>query len=94
MPQGGHTVATLPRFPGVAFDPLLNPLRAIKRHTLMLKTTSDDVATLLRGIQRGTFVPRVTQRYVMTDALQALQASRGGHVRGKLVIDVQMPAAT
>jgi hypothetical protein len=29
----------------------------------------------------------------MTDALQALRASRGGHVRGKLVIDVQAPPA-
>jgi NADPH:quinone reductase-like Zn-dependent oxidoreductase len=94
MPQGGHAVATLPRFPGVAFDPLLNPLRAIKRHTLMLKTSGDDVATLLRGAEQGTFAPRVTQRYAMTDALQALLASRGGHVRGKLVIDVQVPSAT
>ena len=94
MPQGGHAVATLPRFPGVAFDPLLNPLRAIKRHTLMLETTGDDVTTLLRGIEQGTFVPRVTQHYPMADALQALLASRGGHVRGKLVIDVQAPPAT
>jgi len=88
MPGGGHAVATLPRVPGVALDPLLNPLRAIKRHTLMLQTTGDDVATLLRALERGAFVPRVTQRFAMADAVQALLASRSGHVRGKLVIDV------
>jgi NADPH:quinone reductase-like Zn-dependent oxidoreductase len=88
LPRGGHAVATLPRVPGVAFDPLLNPLRAIQRHTLMVKSSRADIATLLRALEQGTFVPRVTQRVALADAVQALCASRGGHARGKLVVEV------
>lgn len=88
MPAGGHAVATLPRVPGVAFDPLLNPLRARKRHTLMLDVRRDDLELLLTQLAAGRFVPRVTQRHAMADAVQALLDSRSGHARGKLVVDV------
>jgi NADPH:quinone reductase-like Zn-dependent oxidoreductase len=92
LPQGGHAAATLPRVPGVAFDALLNPVRRVKRHTLMLDSASDDIALLLRALQLGRFTPVVTQRYALAEAPQALLASRGGHARGKLVVDVLSPA--
>lgn len=82
----GSYVATLPKFPGVVLDTLLNPLRARKRHTLRLQPTPADLATLLQWMADGRIVAQISARFPADEAVQALDLSKGGRVRGKLVV--------
>jgi NADPH:quinone reductase-like Zn-dependent oxidoreductase len=84
-PRGSY-VATLPKFPGVVFDALLNPLRARKRHTLRLQPSLADLATLMQWMADGRIAAQISARFPADEAVQALDLSRGGRVRGKLVV--------
>jgi NADPH:quinone reductase-like Zn-dependent oxidoreductase len=86
--RGGSYVRTLPSFPSVAVDPLLNPLRPIKRYTLRLKPNADDLRTLVGWLRRGRLKPAVTANFAFANALQALELSHSGKARGKLVVQV------
>jgi NADPH:quinone reductase-like Zn-dependent oxidoreductase len=85
---GGRYVRTLPAIPSMAFDPLLNPLRPIKRFTLRLKPNTDDLRTLLAWLRRGRLKPLISERFAFANAVAALERSRSGHARGKLVVAV------
>ena len=85
---GGRYVRTLPAFPSVLFDPLLNPLRPVKRYTLRLKANADDLRTLLTWLRRGRVRPLISERFALDNAVAALERSRSGHARGKLVVSI------
>jgi NADPH:quinone reductase-like Zn-dependent oxidoreductase len=84
--ERGRYVATLPRFPGVVFDTLLNPLRARKRHALRLEPTPADLDLLLRWMAAGRLVAHLSARFPADAATTALAASKSGQARGKLVV--------
>jgi NADPH:quinone reductase-like Zn-dependent oxidoreductase len=88
MPHGGRYVRTLPAFPSMLLDPLLNGMRPVKRYTLRLKPNTEDVRTLLNWLRRGRLRPLITERFSVTDAVAALDESRSGRARGKLVVRV------
>lgn len=88
LSKGGRYVRTLPSIPSVAFDPLLNALRPIKRYTLRLKPNAEDLRTLVGWMRRGRLRPMVTERYSFANAVQALELSRSGKARGKLVVQL------
>ncbi len=86
LAPGGHCVTTLPRFPSVVLDPLLNPFRRSRRHALQLKPTRADMLTLLDWVADGRVQPRIGAHFEADDTVQALAQSKAGHARGKLVV--------
>jgi NADPH:quinone reductase-like Zn-dependent oxidoreductase len=88
LSAGGRYVRTLPRFPSVVFDPLLNSLRPVKRYTLRLQANADDLRTLLTWLRRGRIRPLISERFTLSNAVAALELSRSGHARGKLVVSI------
>jgi len=88
LAKGGACVRTLPSIPAVAFDPLLNMLRPVKRYTLRLKPNAEDLRTLVGWLRRGRIKPIVTERFSFANAVQALERSRSGKAHGKLVVQL------
>lgn len=88
MPHGGRYVRTLPAFPSMLLDPLLNATRPVKRYTLRLKPNAEDVRTLLNWLRRGRLRPLITDRFTLVNAVAALDESRSGRSRGKLIVRV------
>jgi len=88
LPNGGRYVRTLPAFPSVLFDPLLNATRPVKRFTLRLKPNTDDVRTLLNWMRRGLLKPLVSERVALAGAIAALERLQAGRAHGKLVVSV------
>lgn len=82
----GRYVATLPNFPGVVFDTLLNPLRTRKRFALRLQPTAADLAALMQWMAEGRLAAKISARFPADEAVRALELSKGGRVRGKLVV--------
>jgi NADPH:quinone reductase-like Zn-dependent oxidoreductase len=88
MPAGGDIAVTLPSFPGVIFDPLLNPLRRIRWHTLRLEPNAAELEQVLAQIAAGKLTVRLTRTYPFDAAVEALIESRGGHARGKVAVAI------
>ena len=88
MLAGGDVAVTLPSFPSVIFDPLLNPLRRIRWHTLRLEPNASELAQVLAQIAAGKLTVRLTRTYPFDAAVEALAESRGGHVRGKIAVAI------
>jgi NADPH:quinone reductase-like Zn-dependent oxidoreductase len=88
MPAGGDIAVTLPSFPGVIFDPLLNPLRRIRWHTLRLEPNAAELAQVLAQVAAGKLTVRLTRTYPFDEAVEALAESRGGHTRGKIAVAI------
>jgi NADPH:quinone reductase-like Zn-dependent oxidoreductase len=88
LPNGGRYVRTLPALPSMLLDPLLNATRPVKRFTLRLKTSTEDVRTLLNWLRRGLLRPLISERFALADAVAALEQSRTGRAHGKLIVRV------
>jgi NADPH:quinone reductase-like Zn-dependent oxidoreductase len=88
LPHGGNAAFTLPSFPGVIFDPLLNPLRRIRRHTLRLDPNADQCAQVLALVADKRIKVHLTRTYGFDRAVDALAESRGGQVRGKIAVAI------
>ncbi|MDZ7651924.1 MAG: NADP-dependent oxidoreductase [Burkholderiaceae bacterium] len=86
LANGGHYVSTLPRFPWVVLDPLLNRFRRTRRHALQLAPTRADLQTLLDWVAEDRVQPRITAHFEAAAAVQALAQSKAGQARGKLVV--------
>lgn len=89
LPHGGTVAVTLPSFPGVLTDPLLNPFRRIRRRTLRLEPNAAQLEQLFALITEGRVSMPLTRCLRFDDAVAALAESRGGSVRGKLAVAVQ-----
>jgi NADPH:quinone reductase-like Zn-dependent oxidoreductase len=88
LADGGQYVNTLPSFPAVIFAPLLNAFRRIKRQTLKLNSNPDDLRRLTQWLSDGRLRPVISERFEFADAVTALELSKTGHARGKLVVRV------
>jgi len=88
LPNGGRYVRTLPAFPSMLLDPLLNATRPVKRFTLKLKPNTDDVRTLLNWMRRGMLKPLISERVALANAIAALDQLQAGRSYGKLVVAV------
>jgi NADPH:quinone reductase-like Zn-dependent oxidoreductase len=88
LPAGGDIAVTLPSFPSVIFDPLLNPLRRIRWHTLRLEPNAAELAQVLAQVAAGKLTVRLTRTYPFDAAVEALAESRGGHTRGKIAVAI------
>jgi NADPH:quinone reductase-like Zn-dependent oxidoreductase len=86
LPHGGTVVATLPSFPGVIFDPLLNPFRRIRRRTLRLEPSAAQTAQVVAMVDEGRLKVQLTRTYPFEQAVNALAESRSGRARGKLAV--------
>jgi NADPH2:quinone reductase len=92
LKHGGRVAVTLPSFPGVIFDPLLNPFRRIRRATLRLEPNAAQIAQVLAMIAEGRLRVRLTKTFAFEQAIAALAESRGGVAHGKIAVAVA-PAA-
>ena len=88
LPRGGAYVATLPSFPGVILDPVLNTFRQRRRHALRLKPNAAQLAQLLAMVAEKRVPVRVSRVFTFTEAIDALVESRSGHAHGKLVVAI------
>jgi NADPH:quinone reductase-like Zn-dependent oxidoreductase len=86
MPGGGTVAVTLPSFPGLIVDPLLNPLRRIRRRTLRLVPAAAALAELLAMAADGRLPVPLTSTLPLDKAATAYAASRTGHARGKVAL--------
>ena len=88
MPGGGDIAVTLPSFPRVIFDPLMNRFRRIRWHTLRLEPNARELAQVLALIAEGKLTVHLTQSYPFDRAVDALAESRSGHMRGKVTVAI------
>jgi NADPH:quinone reductase-like Zn-dependent oxidoreductase len=88
LPHGGVVAATLPTFPDVIFDPLLNPFRRIRRRTLRLDPKPAQLSQVLAMVAEGRIAVHLTRTYAFEQAVDALVHSRSGQARGKLAVRV------
>jgi NADPH:quinone reductase-like Zn-dependent oxidoreductase len=86
LAERGACVSTLPSFPYLLFDPILNGLRGRRWFALMLKPNRADLQDLLRRIEAGALRVQVAREFAFDSAVEALELSRTGHVCGKLVV--------
>jgi len=84
----GHVVTTLPSFPHLIVDPVLNPLRRVRWHALRLQPNAAELTEILASIAAGRLPVHLSRTYRFDEAIEALAASRGGRVRGKLAVAV------
>ena len=84
----GHYVSTLPQFPHIVADTLLNLVRRGKRRALMLKPVPADLQQLMQQLAAGHLRVAIERRYPLADAAAALATSRAGHVHGKVVVAI------
>jgi len=88
LPNGGRYVRTMPAFPSMQLEPLLNAARPVKRFTLKLKPNTEDVRTLLNWMRRGMLKPLISERVALANAIAALDHLQAGRAQGKLVVGV------
>jgi NADPH:quinone reductase-like Zn-dependent oxidoreductase len=69
-------------------DPLLNRLGGIRRHGVMLQPQPAIMRELLDLIVQRRLRAEIEQEYPLAEAPQAVERSRSGQVRGKLVLRV------
>lgn len=84
----GHVATTLPAFPQVVFDPIVNPLRRIRWHALRLAPNATQLSQIFESIAAGRLAVHLTRTYRFGESIAALAESRSGRVRGKLAIAV------
>jgi NADPH:quinone reductase-like Zn-dependent oxidoreductase len=86
LPHGGGVAATLPTFPDVIFDPLLNPFRRVRRRTLRLDPKPAQLSQVLALVAERRIAVHLTRTYAFEQAIDALMHSRSGQARGKLAV--------
>jgi NADPH:quinone reductase-like Zn-dependent oxidoreductase len=84
----GNYVTTVPGGVTLLLDPLLNRLGGIRRHGVMLQPQPAIMRELLDLIVQRRLRAEIEQEYPLAEAPQAVERSRSGQVRGKLVLRV------
>jgi NADPH:quinone reductase-like Zn-dependent oxidoreductase len=92
MPRGGDIAVTLPSFPQVIVEPVLNVFRRVRWHTLRLEPNAEELTQVLGLIADGKLTVRVTRTFPFDRAVDALAESRGGHTRGKIAVAIDWHA--
>jgi NADPH:quinone reductase-like Zn-dependent oxidoreductase len=88
LADDGRYVSTTPRFPQIIFDTLANLVTRRRKRVLMLRLSGDDLQWLIEQLATGQLQVFIERSFPLAAALEALQRSRSGRVRGKLVIEV------
>ena len=91
-PRGIHVTGVPPSLAALFMDPLMNSVSKIQRRTLMLKPSMEDLKDLIADVVAGRIRPAIGREYSLADAVKALEESRGGHARGKLIVRVARDA--
>ena len=82
----GSYVTTVPGGMTLLLDPLLNRLGGIQRHGVMLQPQAATMRELIDHIVQGRLRGEIEREFDLADAAQAIERSRTGQVRGKLVL--------
>ncbi len=88
LADDGCYVSTTPHFPRVITDTVMNLVRRAKRRVLMLKLNPADLEWLMQQLAAGALRVAIMRTYPLAEAAAALEQSRAGHVRGKLVVAI------
>lgn len=88
LARGGHYASTLPNAATYTIDSLVNRLGRIARHALMLKPNEPAMRELIEYVEQGVLRCEIAADYSLEETARAIEASREGHVAGKLVIRV------
>lgn len=86
--RGGRYVSTLPGAATYTLDPLLNKFGRRKRYGLMLAPSAAAYDELHQAMAGGRLNCAIEAQYPLEQVAAAIERSRAGHVRGKLVIRV------
>jgi NADPH:quinone reductase-like Zn-dependent oxidoreductase len=86
--RGGRYVSTLPDAATYLVDPLLNRVGRLKRHAVMLAPSAAAYQELHAYVRNGQLRCEIEAEYPLEQAAAAIERSRSGRVRGKLVIRV------
>ena len=82
----GSYVTTVPGGMTLLLDPLLNRLGGIQRHGVMLQPQAAVMRELVDHIAQGRLRGEIEHEFDLAGAAQAVERSRTGQVRGKLVL--------
>jgi NADPH:quinone reductase-like Zn-dependent oxidoreductase len=82
----GSYVTTVPGGMTLLLDPLLNRLGGMQRHGVMLQPQAAIMRELVDHIVQGRLHCEVEREFELAAAAQAVERSRSGQVRGKLVL--------
>lgn len=88
LADDGCYVSTTPHFPRIVTDTVMNFVRRSKRRVLMLKLNPADLESLMQQLAAGALRVAIMRTYPLVEAAAALEQSRAGHVRGKLVVAI------
>ena len=86
--RGGHYASTLPGAATYTIDPVLNRLGGLVRRAVMLQPSEPAMRELVRYVEQGRLRCEIAGDYALEETGQAIEASRAGHVAGKLLIRV------
>ena len=86
--RGGHYASTLPGAATYTIDPVLNRLGHLVRRAVMLQPNEPAMRELVRYVEQGSLRCEIAGEYALKDTNRAIEASRRGHVAGKLLIRV------
>lgn len=86
--RGGHYASTLPGAATYTIDPLLNRFGRLVRRAVMLQPSETAIRELVRYVEQRRLRCEIAGEYALEDTNRAIEASRAGHVAGKLVIRV------
>ncbi len=84
----GHYISTVPSAKQFLHQAWTWLLRGRRSHTFFARPNGSDLLDLKDLIESGKLRPIVDRVYPLTEAGIAHAASEGGHVRGKLVLDL------
>ncbi len=91
LARGGHYASTLPNAATYTLDLLTNRLGRLVRHAIMLRPNEPAMRELIQYVDQGRLRCEIAGEFPLEAAIQAIEASRAGHVAGKLVIRVTGP---
>lgn len=83
LKPGGRLVSIVERPDAAACE-----RRGITGESMFVEPSADQLKQLASAIERGRLKPHVSRIRPLAEAAAALDESRGGHVRGKLVLSV------
>ena len=86
--RDGRYVSTLPDAGTYLLDPLLNRIGRLKRYAVMLAPSAAAYQELHAYVRTGQLRCEIEAEYPLEQAAAAIERSRSGRVRGKLVIRV------
>jgi NADPH:quinone reductase-like Zn-dependent oxidoreductase len=91
LARGGHYASTLPEAGTFLLDPFVNRFGRLSRHALMLSPNAAALQELVGYLEQGRLRCEIAGEFPLQAVMQAIDASRAGHVAGKLVIRVTGP---